>query len=143
MNLLIWVSICLLVSSLSGAEQYYERGELHSLTPEKNPEAPSGYALRETSSVNEQKDTQITWYRTEIGKRVGVDRKILVQWKDPKMALEVLKEFGLSDGEALTETIWTVPVPDSIDIFALSRKLYEHSSTILAHPNMIRERSLR
>ncbi len=135
------ISICLLSTLLFAAEQYYERGKLRSLIPE----SPVPREKEQTSSEKQlpRQSSDIRWYRNESGMRVGIDRKILVQWKNPENAAAVLNEFKLEEGEALTKTVWLIYVPDSADIFELSQKLYKHNSTILAHPNMIRERRMR
>lgn len=127
--------LALLSIPLIGAE-YYHQGKLKTLTPEPSPRV-------QTNSMSSASSAGTRWYRTEEGRRVGVNSAILVQWKDASKAEEILKEFALTDAEKISETIWLVQVPSSRDLFAVTKDLYEHEAVEFAQPDMIKERRMR
>lgn len=131
------ILLAMLSIPLIGAE-YYDRGKLKTLTPEPAP------ALQASpTSMSQKSPVDTKWYRNENGQRVGVNSAILIQWKDNSQAERVLNEFSLTGAEKISETIWLVPVPKSMDIFEITKKLYEHDAVKLAQPDMVQERRMR
>ncbi len=127
--------LILLSTFIVSAQSYYEGGELRELTPEATPQ----FVVKSSQRSN----TDVKWFRTETGLRVGVTESILVQWKKGADSEAVLSECGVMIFEKMTKTIWKLSVPTGANVFELSQTLYENEATIFAHPNMIRERKLR
>jgi len=122
--------VLVIVSAFSA--EYYDRGKLVKLTPTTQP-----------STTNARSLSSATWYRTETGETVGTTNCILVKWKNPSQASSVLKSMGITNFSWLTTSMTSAVVPSGKDLFELSRKLSEHVSTEFAHPNFLRERTLR
>ncbi len=131
----------LLLTSLSMliAGSYYENGTLKTLTPEVTPRI----SQTSISTVGEPRKNDISWYITEQGRRIGVTKTILVKWNDISNSEALVKAMGFIKTEKLSNTIWELTIPEDGDVFLLSKELYEHGSTEFAHPNMLRERSMR
>ncbi len=126
------VLIVLLSAAALWAEHYYDRGKLITLTPANPP-----------VSINSRAQISAEWFRTESGQIVGTTNEIIVQWKQVDVAPKVMKSLGITTFQWLTKTMVLVTVPQGADLFDLSRKLSDHSATTFAHPNLLRERSLR
>ncbi len=127
----------MLTLPIFGAE-YYHKGELKTLTPE-----PAPLVQANPTSMGQISSSGTKWYRNENDQKVGVNSAILVQWKDISQAEKVLNDFSLTGAEMISETIWLVPVPKSMDIFEITKKLYEHEAVKFAQPDMINERRMR
>ncbi len=125
--------------SLLTAASYYENGKLKILTPELPSRATqTSVVIKDVKNTNE-----VNWYTTEQGSRIGVTKTILVKWNDSSNSEELVKSMGFVKIEKLTQFIWELTIPENADVFLLAKALYEDSSTEFAHPNMIRERSMR
>lgn len=130
--------LCMLLSiPLIGAE-YYDRGKLKTLTPEPAPRVQAS-----ATSISQGSSVGTRWYRNEEGQRIGVNPSILIKWADPSQAAAVLDQFSLSGAEKISGTIWLVPVPMTMDIFDVTKRLYEHKAVEFAQPDMIKERRTR
>ena len=114
------------------AEEYYNRGKLTTLTQTTAPESSKYRSSR-----------SIQWFRTETGQIVGTTDQIIVQFKNPENAQEILNSLKINRFEWLTKTMIVLTTPLDADIFVLSRTLAEQKEVEFAQPDFYTERGLR
>lgn len=129
------VLLFLLLLGTLNAQSYYSNGELKTLRPV--PQQRIG-----TKSMSQSSGSDTKWYISDRGEIIGVVDEIVVQWENGVDPVKMLTAFGL-EGSAITPTIWKIVVPADRDVFALAQELYMHDSTVIASPDMIRERRSR
>jgi len=134
--------LLIITTTIFAVEQYYERGELQTLTPVAASVAPS-IAQVSMRNGSEAEREQIQWFFSSGGRRVGVTGTIIVKWVKKDRAEQVLEDLGLVVSENITEQVTVVNLPSGADVFELSRILYLDPATEYAHPDMIRPRSMR
>ncbi len=111
----------LLLISLEAKEFYYEYGKKIEVTK-----------LFQKRGLN-----SISFYQTSNGEKVGVKNEIIVKCKD-EVCLKLFKKLNLTDIEKVGN-FYLIKLKKNQNIFKISQKLYEDNSTILAHPNFIKE----
>ncbi len=107
---------------LNATESYYDRGTLVKLEVAKEVRALS--------------KSDIKYFTTQSGKRVGVKNELLVKCKAKINCVELLKIYKQKDIKQISSTIYKVKVQNDGDVFSLSRKLFESGEVEFAHPNL-------
>jgi len=80
-------------------------------------------------------DSNISYYKTSKGHKIGVKNDILVECKEEVDCKSVLSNYETLTISALTDTIFIVTIPKDKNIFEFSQNLYENLNIKIAHPN--------
>ncbi len=123
--------------SLCANEYFFEHGERQILTPIVSSVSPTA------AFNNDPAHLETRWYATPEGNRIGVTQSIIVKWRDGSPVENILADLDLTVSEYITDNITSIEVPVDKNVFELSRILYNSSSTLYAHPNTVRPRSMR
>ena len=110
-------------------EYYYENGKKIEV-----------HKLPESRVLN---SSDVTYYKTEYGHKIGVNNEIIVQCKNGVNCMKVFSQYGLNDISKLSAHLFLVKVNSDVNVFTLSRKLYDDDKIVLAHPNFIKNRKKR
>ena len=117
------------ILSLSAGESYYERGKLIN--------------LQELHTFRDNVSSEIKFFKTPSGQKLGITDEILVKCKDGIDCRSLLNRFFLRDITNVTDTIYSVKIIDYDTIFSLSRELFESGDVEFAHPNFIKQKRKR
>jgi len=123
------VLLILFVLSLNANDSYYERGKLVN--------------LQELHNFRNGDNSEIKYFKTNSGQKLGITDKILLKCKDGINCRALLKKFSLTEVINLTDTIYSVKIMNYDTIFSLSRELFESGDVEFAHPNFIKQRRKR
>jgi hypothetical protein len=96
-----------------------------------------------TKSYESRGNSSIKYYQNSLGKKIGVDDKIILKCKVDRVCEESLKKYNIKEIERLSDTLYLVTIAPKEDIFKLSQELYRDESIEFAHPNFIKERKRR
>jgi len=87
--------------------------------------------------------TEVEYYKTSKGHKVGVKNDILVECQEDADCQEVLSAYETLSVEALSDTIFMVTIAKDKNVFEFSQKLYEDIKIKIAHPNFRKEKRRR
>jgi len=87
--------------------------------------------------------TEVEYYQTSKGHKVGVKNDILVECKENKDCKKVLSAYETLSVEALSDTIFMVTIAKDKNVFEFSQKLYTDKDITIAHPNFRKEKGRR
>ena len=92
----------------------------------------------EVVKINEKRvnDSNITYYKTSKGHKIGVKNDILVECKEGVNCKSILSNYETLTISALTDTIFIVTIAKDKNIFEFSQTIYENSNIKIAHPNL-------
>ncbi len=127
------IELLLLLASLSitacasANDFYYEYGKKVQLTK-----------LKEQRS-----NTQVTYYQTQNGHKVGVKDEIIVQCQENTNCLDTLTDYSLTNISKLSDEMYLIKLNDKSKLFKLSQKLHNEESIKFAHPNFLKEKKKR
>lgn len=133
----IIISILLLVGTLF-SEEYYEYGSLVELTP-----VTSSNTIHTSSIISVPISSKTTYYKTQSGQRVGVERGVIIKVKDGVDVQKLVSTFPIKSIDSTLNPIFLLTIFEERDIFDISRKLYESEYVIYAQPNFTREKRSR
>lgn len=119
----------ILLMGISWAEYYYENGKKIELVK-----------VSESRNINGE---SLKTYKTQFGREVIVQDKIILQMNDGFSLNEIIKKFPVEIADTTISKIKLLAVKPGNDIFKVARDLYEDSSVKFAHPDLIRERRVR
>ncbi|MCH9741354.1 MAG: hypothetical protein K0U38_11040 [Epsilonproteobacteria bacterium] len=99
----------------------------------------------EVTKVAEKRDNKsnVTYYKTSNGHKVGVTNEILVQCKADVDCTKVLSKYETLSVSNLSDTILLVTVATEKNVFEVSQTLYNDADIEVAHPNFIKEKVRR
>lgn len=126
------IAISLLSLTLLGCANdfYYENGKKIEVSKIEN---------RDTN----HKMTDIKYYKTSQGHKIGVKNDILVECNADVNCIEVLNKYNTLSITPVTDTIFLVKIAKEKNIFEFSQKLYKDSNIKIAHPNFRKEKRRR
>ncbi len=94
--------------------------------------------------ISKSSNSNITYYKSRNGSRVGVSNKILVKCKG---SLEVCKKLfdiePIVKVEKISNTISLITIKKEADIFAISNMLSQKDDIAFAHPDFIKKKRRR
>ena len=96
--------------------------------------------LHETRADN---DSNITYYKTVTGEKIGVRHEVIIGCKDIEKCNRILEQYPVISMEKLSNTLYLLKLPKESDPFDVANKLYEEDAIFLAHPNFIKKRKRR
>jgi hypothetical protein len=88
-------------------------------------------------------NSNINYYVTENGHKVGVTKEIIVQCEENIDCQATLNKYHLKKVSKLSDKLYVIKIQDDKNIFEFSQKLYNDSDIKLAHPNFIKNRKRR
>jgi hypothetical protein len=87
--------------------------------------------------------TNVDYFMTKNGHKVGVTKEIIVQCEENIDCIATLDKYHLKDMSKLSDKLFVIKIYDDEDIFEFSQKLYNNNAIKLAHPNFIKNRKRR
>jgi subtilisin family serine protease len=94
-------------------------------------------------SKNRTNQSKISYYKTASGERVGIDKKIIVSFKDLSIQLYIEKEFSLQLIQALGEDMFLYRVKEEDDTLTIANTLATTKGVRFAHPDFIVQKRVR
>jgi len=122
-----FLAIALLIGGLQAENFYYQHGK--KIGVEKIAKSRGGES--------------ITYYKNSLGKKIGVEDKIIFECLEHQEALALVKKYQLESLERVSEHLYIVQITRGENIFSVAQKLHEEEHVTFAHPSFIKERIRR
>jgi len=123
----IFISLIIMTLLIKADDFYYENGNIIEVTKISK--------LRDNS--------EIKYYMTSKGNKIGVKNDILVECVDDVNCSKVLSKYDILSFKNITDTIYLLQIDKSKNIFEFTQKLYLDSNIKIAHPNFRKEKKWR
>ena len=91
--------------------------------------------INRSHNANNKKETSIKYYTTKSGAVLGVNNDIIVKCKKNRNCKQELLKYDVERVEEISKDYYLLSLHDNIQIFSISRKLYQESYIELAHPD--------
>lgn len=101
------------------------------------------YIKNKIETKTSKSDTNIQEYETQEGKKVKFKNEIVVQCEKDIDCKEDIKLLGLNNIAEISKGFLFIQLENDKNIFEYSQKIHELDSVKIAHPNFIKERTLR
>jgi len=88
-------------------------------------------------------NSEVSYYKTSNGHKVGVNSEILVQCEEDVDCQSLLLTYKLKKVSQLTDKIFLVTLKKNENVFEFSQKLYEDENIEIAHPNFTKTKKRR
>jgi hypothetical protein len=97
----------------------------------------------EDSKQKKRSSSEVQYYKTAHGHKVGVKNDILVECKEGVNCENILSSYSLLSMSALSDTIFIVTIAKGENVFKFAQKLYSDAKIKLAHPNFRKNKRRR
>ncbi len=128
MKALLILSLFVL-SILANEDYYYAFGKKVTVTK-----------LNESRTLN---DTNITYYQTQTGHKVGVRHDIIIRCKDGVDCIPTVQKYDIVSVEKLSEKLYLINLPTDTNPFEMANNFHQEVDIVFAHPNFIKQRQSR
>jgi len=122
----IVISLVGLSLMVNASDFYYQNGKKVEVVQIEKSEA---------KQKKEGNTSEISYYRTSKGHKVGVKNDILVECIEGVDCKSVLADYETVTISALSDTIFMVTIAKDKNVFEFSQKLYNNEKVKIAHPN--------
>ena len=129
----IFISIFIFTSALFG-NHYISQGKKQTLI---------ALDSIEPFSKNRSVKPTINYYKTTSGKRLGVDKKVIVSFSDLSIQLYIEKEFSLSLLKTLNSHMYVYQVKNQDNTLEVANLLSNVDGIAFAHPDFIIQKKSR
>ncbi len=128
------IFLSLLLSSALFGDYYLSGGKKVTLTP---------LDAKEPFIKNRSTAPSLHYYKDSAGKRIGVDAKIIVSFKDLSAQFYIEKEFSLSLVKKLNDHLFVYRVKKTDDTLQVANRLSSLLAIAFAHPDFVIEKKGR
>jgi len=127
MKIRIFIFLIIITSLIKADDFYYNNGNI----------------VKVTKILKLRNNSEIKYYRTSNGNKIGVKNDILVECVDDVNCSKVLTKYDILSFKNITDTIYLLQIDKSKNIFEFTQKLYLDNDIKIAHPNFRKERQWR
>jgi len=134
MKRILIISLFLFFANASD-DFYYQKGKKIFLTPIKISEK------FQKSDVN--KTDIITYYTTQKGHMVGINRELIVKLKEDIPIQNLLDKYAILMKKKLAKNLYLLQVTSTEETLSITNQIYMERDVVYAHPNFIKKMQQR